>query len=172
MKQKSTKKRFSSFATLLTVIVLIAVVLLNAVTMLLSDRFNLKLDLTPTSAYTLTQETKKILSEVDKDIKITVLSEESSFICGGGASLDPYYSQANTVINLIASQKPNISVSYVDLDKNPNLGYCYRFSSVQMVCKKCLSPSIIMWACQNTLLKNIKSYKVFLIICYLSILNC
>ncbi|MBQ1235139.1 MAG: Gldg family protein [Oscillospiraceae bacterium] len=115
----NTKKRFGSFATLLTVIVIVAVILLNMVSFLLTDRFNLQLDLTPTSAYSLTEEGMAILDTIDSPTEIAILAEESTFVNGGGGSLDPYFSQANTVIKLIAGANKNINLQYVDLDKNP-----------------------------------------------------
>ena len=115
----NTKKRFGSFATLLTVIVIVAVILLNMVSFLLTDRFNLQLDLTPTSAYSLTEDGMAILDTIDSPTEIAILAEESTFVNGGGGSLDPYFSQANTVIKLIAGANKNINLQYVDLDKNP-----------------------------------------------------
>ncbi len=115
----NTKKRIGSFATLLTVVVIVAVILLNIVSFLLTDRFNLQLDLTPTSAYSLTEEGLAILDTIDSPTEIAILAEESTFVNGGGGSLDPYFSQANTVIKLIAGANKNINLQYVDLDKNP-----------------------------------------------------
>jgi len=117
--KNSTNKRIGSFATLLTVIVVVAVILLNTVSFLLTDRFNLQLDLTPTSAYSMTDEGMAVLATIKNPTSVHILDDESDFINGGGGSMDPYFSQANTVIKLMAANNKNVTVDYVDLDKDP-----------------------------------------------------
>ena len=125
MKNQTTRAKFSKFSTLLTICVLIAVILVDAVVILLTDRFNLRLDLTSTSAYTLSEDCKEIIDSVDEPINIYVLNDENSFIRPNGSSKDRYYTQANTMIKLIAAENDNINLQYVNLAKNPNFSSNY-----------------------------------------------
>ena len=109
-KKKSIKFRYGINAAFLTVMFIAAIILVNLVTGVVSDKFpSINIDLSENKQFALSDETKNAVSEIDKEIKITVVlySDET----------DPYYDE------LIARYKecsPLISSAYVNPQKNPS----------------------------------------------------
>ncbi|MBC3516560.1 GldG family protein [Neobittarella massiliensis] len=117
---KSRKFRYGSFATLLTVGVIVLAVAVNVVMGLLSDRFSLTLDLTPSTAFKLSDESKEVLGTLTEPVTIYVLNDESTYVAGSGQTgLDPNYSQANEMFKLFAGNK-NVTLEYVNMVKDPS----------------------------------------------------
>ena len=75
----SRKFRFGAMSTALTVVVIVAVVLINVVVGILADRYPLNLDLTKDGDYTLSQEAVDVIKSVDKEVEIVVFAPESLF---------------------------------------------------------------------------------------------
>jgi len=107
--EKIKTKGFTVAATLLF---LAAVVLLNILVGMLTDRFFLKVDITDTGIYTLSDRAAEFLSGVNETVDIIVLSEESTWL-----GSNTYTVIANILKNYSAASGGNIRIQYV----NPNL---------------------------------------------------
>ncbi|HAN43962.1 MAG TPA: hypothetical protein DCP97_01085 [Ruminococcaceae bacterium] len=106
--------KHGSLATAISVAFLVVVVLINIISSILVERYPLKIDLTPNSAFSLTTESKDFIKTLSQPIDIYVLNSEKSF-----SGEDAYYKQAAEVINLYASYNDKIKIQYVDIVKNP-----------------------------------------------------
>ena len=108
--------KYGTLGTVVTVVFIAVIVLINIITSMLIDRFQLKIDLTPDKSFTITNQTKDYLKKVDKDITITILKDKTEFI-----SSDVYSKQASEIISKYSQCSDKIKVQYIDPDKNPEI---------------------------------------------------
>ena len=126
MKLLHTKKfRYGSVSVALTVVVIAAVILFNAVFTALSEKFTWYVDMTPEEIYTLSDEARDLLDTVPTDRKVTII------FCSPKDELEaeqtlryPLY----TVLEMVEDYD-NISVRYVDCLTNPSAVAQYKESS-------------------------------------------
>lgn len=111
----SQKFRYGSIATLFTVIVLVAIFVVNVIATVVTNKYPVKVDLTQSKAFQLTEETMELLKGLDTDVEITLLENEQDF-----ASYNSYFAQANEILKLYSKHSSRIKVNYLDLDKNPS----------------------------------------------------
>lgn len=116
IKKNHKKLKHGTMATVLTVVFVAVLVLINIVATSVFERFPLTIDMTSDDSYTLSDETVEYIKNVDKKIKITVLSEESEF-----TSTSKYVRQANEILQNIVKSNKNISLEYIDLMSNPEV---------------------------------------------------
>jgi ABC-type uncharacterized transport system involved in gliding motility auxiliary subunit len=117
---KSRRFKQGTVATVFTALVIVLVVIINMVATALSSRFNMTLDLTAGSVFTLSQESEDFLATVEKDVNIYVLNDEETFTARG-----TYFTQANEVIKRYAKQQPRITLRYTDIVKDPSFAANY-----------------------------------------------
>lgn len=122
---KSRKFRRGSVATAVTVAVIALIVVFNMIVSIVSDRFSLNFDLTSNKLFAISSETKDYLAELSQDVSIYILSDEKDF-----ASANQYFLQANEVIKKYAQFSPRITVSYVDIVRNP--GFTANYPDLQL----------------------------------------
>ena len=120
-KQKKSKKNFKklkhgTMATVLTVVFIVVLVLVNIVATSVFDRFPFTIDMTSDDSYTISDETADYIKSVDKEVKITVLSEEKEF-----TSTSKYIRQSNEILKNIVKSNKNFSIKYIDLLSNPEV---------------------------------------------------
>ena len=120
-KQKKAKKnlkklKHGTMATVLTVVFIVVLVLVNIVATSVFERFPLTIDMTSDDSYTISDETADYIKNVDKEVKITVLSEEKEF-----ASTSKYIRQSNEILKNIVKSNKNFSIKYIDLLSNPEV---------------------------------------------------
>lgn len=116
-KTLNTKKlKYGTLATVFTVIVVAIVVAINIIAQDVTERFDLTMDLTDNDIYTVSQDTIDYLKDLDQKVEITVLADESAF-----ENNAIYFKQASEVIKKYALYSNNISVSFIDMNKNPNI---------------------------------------------------
>ena len=115
-KKNHKKLKHGTMATVLTVVFIAVLVLVNGVATSVFERFPLTIDMTSDDSYTISDETADYIKNVEKKIKITVLSEEGEF-----TSASKFIRQANEILQNIAKSNKNISVEYIDLMSNPEL---------------------------------------------------
>lgn len=113
LSQRSFK--YGSASTLISVLLIAIIVFINVITLSLSEKFNLKLDLTSNKVFSLTEQSAKYLQGLEKDVKVIVLSDESSFENQG-----EYFVQANSVLKQYANKSKKISLEYKDVVKDPS----------------------------------------------------
>lgn len=137
MKHTFTSRRFKygALSTAITILVVFMLVVVNVVASLLTDKFPLTIDLTPNSAFKLTQESIDFVKGLDKPVEITVLANEKTLESGG----DIYTSQIKSVIDQYAQYNSNISVQYVDIVSDPTFASQYEnlnlgYNDVLIVC--------------------------------------
>lgn len=112
---RSKKFRKGSLSVLFTVMFVAAVVLVNIIANLLADRFDVSVDLTTDSIYSVEDSTLERLSKIDSKVNITITTPEADFEAYGS-----YFKQTNEVAKKIADSNANFSLGYIDLLANPN----------------------------------------------------
>jgi len=117
------KLKFKGFSILATVAFLVAIVLINVFTSMLTERFFLKADLTDTGLYTISERAMTFLSGVDEVVDVIVLSEESAWQASSTFSL-----VLNTLQNYSAATGGRLRVQYVNPDLNTFDGPTYNNS--------------------------------------------
>ncbi|MGN0686884.1 MAG: Gldg family protein [Oscillospiraceae bacterium] len=107
--------RHGTAAILLTVIFVAALVFVNVIVGVLSERFDTSADLSVSRMYTIGEETEQFIKDVDHDITITVLNSESDFEAQGTP-----YKQVNEILKKMSKANPRISIDYLVLNRSPN----------------------------------------------------
>jgi len=96
-----------------------AIILVNAIALRLSERYNLHFDLTAGALYEIGNETKAFLASLDTPVQIYVLSDE------GGFSGDRYLIQAKRIIDQYPHYSGNITLDYIDYASNPTFAVSF-----------------------------------------------
>lgn len=115
---KLSRKRKLLLAALLCLLV-IGTFLLNVVVLQLAQRYTLSTDLTANAAYEAGAETKSLLTSLNKDVEIFVLSTEDSF---GGS---PYLIQAQRMMEQYPKLSSRVKLNYVDYVSDPTFASKY-----------------------------------------------
>jgi hypothetical protein len=119
---KSRVFRYGIVSSVITVGVIAAVFLLNAVLSLLFTRYPLNIDLTENRIFEISEETEDFLSSLDRDVTIYVLNTEDRFINSSPAE---YFVQANEVIRKYSQFSRHVRLEYLDLLRNPGFGAAF-----------------------------------------------
>ncbi len=112
-----TKKfRYGSVSVALTVVIIAAVILVNAIFTALSNKFLWYIDMTPDELYTLSDEAKDLLSDMDSSREVTVtFCTEKDEMEADGTMRFPLYTMLD-----IAEEFENVKIKYVDIYANPS----------------------------------------------------
>jgi ABC-2 type transport system permease protein len=100
--------RFGSYSAVLTVIVVAAAVILNAIVGATQIRDKLKIDLTSQKFYSIGEETDEVLKDLNQDVEIIGLFDENE---------NANYSQVVEFIKQYELKSDKIHIRYVDPDK-------------------------------------------------------
>ncbi|HQQ90053.1 MAG TPA: Gldg family protein, partial [Oscillospiraceae bacterium] len=116
------RRKFGVIATLITVGVVAAAVVLNILIGELMDRYPLSIDLTSDSLYEISDETIDYIQNLDQDITIHVLATKENL----SYSYD-YMDlvQAGKTLDAFAQNSDKITVDYIDLAANPTFAANY-----------------------------------------------
>ncbi len=98
-----------------TIAVVAAIVVLNVIVGIISERVNIKADLTTAGIYSLDGQTEEYLSALDEDVTLTVLNSEKTF-----EAQDSSYKQVNEILRRMEAKSEHITLEYLDIDRNPN----------------------------------------------------
>ncbi len=109
------KLKHGSFATAMTVLFVVAVVLVNIVMTMLFDRFPITIDLTADSIYSISEETIDYIEDIEVSVSITVMCTEDEY-----RSISDYAVQCSELLEKYTQYNPLIVVSYKDLNSNPD----------------------------------------------------
>jgi ABC-type uncharacterized transport system involved in gliding motility auxiliary subunit len=101
--------RYGATATLYTVVVIAALVLINW----LGNRYNKTYDTTSNKRFTLSQETQKLVKNLKQNATITYIDKASGF------------AQAKGILDRYANLSPKIHIQYVDYQKQPTVARSY-----------------------------------------------
>lgn len=99
-----------------TALVVVALILLNILTVVITDRYPVTIDLTPQKVFKLTEQSKEYISKIAKPVTIEVMTSEENFMSGG-----EYFVQAHSVLEQYEKYSDQITLKYVDLLANPSL---------------------------------------------------
>jgi ABC-type uncharacterized transport system involved in gliding motility auxiliary subunit len=102
---RARQTKYGAYAAAYILVVLAIVVVANV----LADRYNKSLDTTSNKQYSLSDQTKKIVSGLKQNATITYFNQSTRF------------QQGKDVLDEYASLSPKIHIEYVDPDKNPQL---------------------------------------------------
>ncbi len=108
------KLKYGSISTVFVALFVAVIVLVNILAGFLTDRFSLKLDMTESGLFSLSDETKELLSEVEDDITIYILATR--------ASMEKNTDMNNTLelISRYSSESGGkIKYEFIDPNKNP-----------------------------------------------------
>ena len=112
MKLTQTKKfRHGSVSVALTVVVIAAVILFNAIFTALSNKYLWFLDMTPEPRFTLSEEAKSFLREMDATKEVNII------FCDEKHVWESQSIQLEVLKTALDIQKefPNVKVSYTDI---------------------------------------------------------
>ena len=115
MKKPSWSTRMNALFALLVVLVVAIAFMFNAVTLILSNRYPLSIDLNENAAYELSPDTRRFLESLTEDVNIYVLAQEESF--AGNA----YLVQARHILNEYPRASRHIHLQYVDYASDPTI---------------------------------------------------
>ncbi|WP_283609695.1 GldG family protein [Faecalispora anaeroviscerum] len=117
----SQKMRRRGISTVFTAVFLAVIILLNVIVSMLSTRFpSINLDLSAQKTNSLTEDSIKVVDAVKLPTTITILGSEADVrdnVLYSGYGFE--YSQVAILSDKIKERNSNITVKYVDLDKNP-----------------------------------------------------
>ena len=123
--------KYGTLSTVLTVLFIAIVIAVNIIVAAASERVNFNVDLTG-GDYTMSDEISELIKTVDKPVTLTVLTEEAT-LAAYSDSYDPrgsYHKQLLQIVNTFPKLSPNITVEFMNLNKNPNfasdLGKIYK----------------------------------------------
>ncbi len=116
--------RYGTLATVLTVLVIVAVLAVNVGARLLETAFPINLDLTKDETFTLSEDTLKLVSNVQEDVQIVVFQDESFYRTPSG-----FTDEVHTVIRQFyeglrqcqSATDGRISATYINYADNPTL---------------------------------------------------
>ena len=115
--------RYGATATALTAVVVAAVVLLNVLVTALENRFPLTLDLTADEVFTLSEDTLKIVEDIEDEVQVIVFQDESYY------STPAFNDEVNTVVRQFyeamrqchSATNGRITTQYINYADNPTL---------------------------------------------------
>lgn len=108
--------RHGTLSVVLTVIFVAAVVVLNVIVGIISERFDTTADLTDSGFYTLDEDAENyIKNTLSGDVSVTVLATESEFEAQG-----TYFKQVNEILKKMTMASDHVKLDYIDLNQNPN----------------------------------------------------
>lgn len=84
-------RKFRVLSTSLTIIVIVAIVLLNVIVGFLADRFPLTLDMSSEKVFTLSDESKEIVQSMTKDVEIVIFADINAYFNSIAEQVYQYY---------------------------------------------------------------------------------
>ncbi len=109
---KNIKFKFNSL--FVTTVVIIAVIFVNLIVTALSAKVNLKLDLTRSQKFEITEQTQTVMKQLDKTIDVKVVGKKDDVNLEVIEFLDRYSAMNN-----------KFKVTYIDVEKNQSVLYTY-----------------------------------------------
>ena len=152
---KTRQTKFAGYITVYAAIIITAVVVVNV----LANRYNKSYDSTANKRYSLSDQTRKIIRELNQDATINYFDQSTR------------YGQAKDLLDQYASLSPRIHVEYIDPDKSPELARAagiknYGTAVVQIGSRKEEAKSLTEEGITGALIRNLKNKSR--IICFVS----
>ena len=132
MKKPTFSKRvtYGASAIAFTAIVIAAAILLNVAASLLTDRFNLKADMTADQRYDISDATVDMLKNVENDITIYMLAPEADVV-DTDKTLGIYGPSIASILNRYPTLSGGkVKVEYVDIERNPSFTQGFQLGEI------------------------------------------
>ncbi len=114
MKINKRKIQYASLSSVFIILFVVVVMLINILAGFLTERFSLKLDLTESGEYSISDGTKEMLNKIDEEITIYIMSSEANI------KKNAYQTQAVETINRFTTASGGkIKSEFVDPNQNP-----------------------------------------------------
>lgn len=135
-KKNFKKFKFGSMSAVTIVLVIAVVIAANIVCGLLTQRYPMKLDLTPDNRHEISEQSIEVLENIDKDVEVIVTSTEDYFSMIGTGYENMFYQYYGVIVECpydiipeildkysvyAEAGKGSINVNYVDITKNPDV---------------------------------------------------
>ncbi len=124
--RNTRRLRFGTASTVLTVVVITAIILLNVLVGVVADKFPVTWDLSKDKIFTLTKESVTIAEKMVNDVKIVLFMAEEQFenpVLGsayGIPELDTNLKEIRTAVQQYATHsKGKVTFEYIDPDQEP-----------------------------------------------------
>lgn len=114
---KSRKFKYSTLATVFTIVFIVAVVLVNVLLGYLTDRFVWEFDMTTEKLFEISEDTQEVIDDLSRDVLITVLSDETTY----RDSTDLLSNIYEVLQRYEALGGGKIRVRYIDPNLNPRI---------------------------------------------------
>ncbi len=122
--QLKKKLQYGSISVVLVAVFILAVVIANLGVSYLTDRFNLKLDISTAGLYEISQQTEDMLKNLDTEVTAYILLPENEVENSNG------YAQANELLKRYSVMSDGMfKVEYIDVYKNPTFVQKYETTS-------------------------------------------
>lgn len=114
---KSRKFKHGSLAVALVAVVIVLTIIFNIVMFAIDKKIKFNVDMTSNKIFSLTDDSKNFIKNLDKDVDIIVLSSENDFINQNG--YEKYFKQANEVIKEYKRTSEKVKITYKDVEEDP-----------------------------------------------------
>ncbi len=117
MKLIHTKKfRHGSVSLALTVVIIAAVILFNAIFSTIAEKYQWYIDMTPEPIFTLSDKAKLLVQDIDPDVEVEIMFCAEKDVWESDVKMMEVHKTALD----IANQHDNIKIKYVDIFTNPS----------------------------------------------------
>lgn len=110
------KLKYGALATTITIIFIAVIVVINLIAGILTDRKDLKIDLTEEGYYEVSQETIDYIKQIKTDVEIAVMAEESSLNTG-----NTYRKMVLETLDKYQQYSDHIKVNFYNVTTNPDV---------------------------------------------------
>lgn len=110
------KLKYGTVATVITVVFIAFVVVINLIAGVLTDRKDLKLDLTKEKYYEVSQDTIDYIQGIKTDVEIAVMAKESDFATSG-----TYMKMVLETLEKYEQHSDHIKINFYDVASNPDV---------------------------------------------------
>lgn len=116
-KKPNIRRQYGTTAVIFTVIVLLIAIVVNVIAYTAVEKFNLKLDMTSSKIYEITDATRAVTDNLERDVEIIALASEDEFSTN--------LRDMKEVLDRYSVLSPHLTVTYKDLQAEPALAAQY-----------------------------------------------
>lgn len=110
------KLKYGSIATVITVVFIVFVIVINLIAGILTERKNLKLDLTKEKFYEVSDKTTDYLKTIDQDVEIALMGKKADY-----ETSTTYAKMIVEILERYKQSSEHISVEFYDIASNPDV---------------------------------------------------
>ncbi len=110
------KFKYGGLATAITCVVIAIVVVVNVLVSMLVEKYPIKLDLTDSAMFEISEQTIEYVKSLEQEVNFTVLMDESNFQTSG-----TYLKMVSEILQRYTQYSDKINLTYVDPTTNPDV---------------------------------------------------